>query len=945
MFTLSLALLGPPQIWLDGRLLTFESRKAVALLAYLAMTGEAHSRASLAALFWPESDQKRARGALRYTLSILRRQLGDGWLHVERQTIAWQPTADFQLDVADFQAMVAKWLVHDLEEMSQPMLAHCREELETAVSLYRDDFMAGFSLRDCPDFDEWHFFQTEKWRRVFSQVLQTLLNLYEQQSEWEAALPYARRWLQLDQLHEPAHQALMRGYAHSGQWSAALRQYESCVAVLERELGIAPTAETTALYEQIRQGRPGVEPAATAAALSPQVDRAAQILLDKVNHFWVEGVLEQSSPPGGFVPLTITPYPQAVAHPWQDVLGTAVAEPAIPSLPDCLAYYQESNGSLLILGAAGAGKTLSLIQLARDLIETRIATGPLPIILNLSTWAESQTAIGDWVVEELITKYQIPHKFGRQWLEAGRLILLLDGLDELPETQRPHCITAINQLREQQGLNSIVVCCRQLAYEQTNHKLNLNRAVLIQPLDKKQIVSSLESLAAPPALLTFLDQHEAILEMSQSPLTLSILTAAYDVELERALTLTGPVATQTAAQTTTAVSQQLFTAYVRHMFQRRRQPDDRDQQQAVTQLTWLARQMQAHNQTIFLVESIQPSWLPTEYWRWFYMLFSRIVGGIAFGFVTWLFILIGQDRTSELEVHTLTWISKTFYLPTLGNHLLTILLLNMGLGMIIGLLDGLLFRHRGDTAVISRRIGWQHLITVSITAFLITTLFITLFDPLPLALFAGLLQGTGFIFAFGYLARGQSFRTEVRPVEALGWSWTTAVRGLGPGLLFGSFSGYLMATLYTPFIGKAFFWGSLVIFSMFGGLQRGRLSTTARPNQGIWLSAQNGAIAAITFAVVMTGTFWLVEKSWPGWYQGLLFGSIAGLIYGGSDVLRHLTLRAILWYTGHIPWRFVHFLDFAVSRILLRRVGGGYIFRHRLLQEYFSMKADKSAAL
>ena len=121
---------------------------------------------------------------------------------------------------------------HDLEEMSQPMLAHCREELETAVSLYRDDFMAGFGLRDCPDFDEWHFFQTEKWRRAFSQVLQTLLNLYEQQGEWEAALPYARRWLQLDQLHEPAHQALMRCYAHSGQWSAALRQYESCVAVL-----------------------------------------------------------------------------------------------------------------------------------------------------------------------------------------------------------------------------------------------------------------------------------------------------------------------------------------------------------------------------------------------------------------------------------------------------------------------------------------------------------------------------------------------------------------------------------------------------------------------------------------------------------------------------------------------------------------------------------------
>ncbi len=939
MSSLRLALLGSPQIWLDSQLLTFESRKAVALLTYLVITQETHSRASLAALFWPESDQKRARGALRYTLSILRRQLGDGWLHSDQQSLSWQPEDDLQFDVSNFRTTVSAWVDRDLEEVSQTTLTNCRQELETAVSLYRDDFMMGFGLRDCLQFDEWVFFQTENLRQLLAEALQILIKLCAQQEEWEKAINYARRWLQLDQLHEPAHQALMRFYTQNGQWSAAVRQYESCVSLLENELGVEPMAETVTLYKQIRHNRPINQPASSPSKNHPPVlDKATETLLEKVRHFWVEGVLDQTSEAGELIPLTISPYQQAIQHPWQDILGRAVTEQQAPSLPNCLAYYQQSKGALLILGSAGAGKTITLIQLARDLLQDRDKQQPLPVILNLSTWAESQTSISDWVIAELMTKYQIPRRFGRQWLDTGQLVLLLDGLDELPKNQRPLCITAINTLRESQGLNSIVVCCRQIAYEQAGIKLNLNGAVLIQPLQREQIHTYLENRVAPQPLLVYLAQHDTLLEMAQSPLTLSILAAAYDVELEQTLTPT-PIATMTTKQTEMAVTDQLFTAYVRHMLQRRRQSDDYTLQQTTVRLAWLARQMQTHNQTIFLIEAMQPSWLPSQRWRWFYILFSRIVGGFIFGIVTWLFIVIGQERIPELEVHVLEWINNTFQVPAIGNNILPVLLLNSGLGLLIGLLDGFLFRRRGETAVISRRIGWQHLIAVSATAFLLTTLFIALFDPFPLALFVGLLQSTSFVLAFGYLERGQSFRTEVRPVEALGWSWKTAVRGLAVGFLFGVLSGSLMNTLYTPLLGKSLFFGSLIIFTMFGGLQHGRLQITTRPNQGTWLSVKNGSIAAIVFATLMTATFWLIQGKWPGWYEAVLYGLIAGLIYGGSDVLRHLTIRAILSYTGHIPWRYVHFLDFTVNHILLRRVGGGYIFRHRLLQQHFNLNS------
>jgi DNA-binding SARP family transcriptional activator len=83
------------------------------------------------------------------------------------------------------------------------------------------------------------------------------------QGNREAALPYARRWLALDPLHEPAHRQLMQLYAQTGRRSAALRQYEECVRILDEELGLAPAEETTALYEQIRT----MPPAESAVAL------------------------------------------------------------------------------------------------------------------------------------------------------------------------------------------------------------------------------------------------------------------------------------------------------------------------------------------------------------------------------------------------------------------------------------------------------------------------------------------------------------------------------------------------------------------------------------------------------------------------------------------------------------------------------------------------------
>ena len=165
------------------------------------------------------------------------------------EAIRLQLHADLWLDSAAFRQHVSAGLAAAAQDVAAPeRLAH----LNAAVELYTDDFLAGFTLPDSPAFDEWQFFQRESLRQLYGQVLEQLVQAYRSQQAWDQAIAYARRWLALDQLHEPAHRMLMRLYAWAGQQAAALRQYQECARVLEAELGAAPEDETTALYEAIR---------------------------------------------------------------------------------------------------------------------------------------------------------------------------------------------------------------------------------------------------------------------------------------------------------------------------------------------------------------------------------------------------------------------------------------------------------------------------------------------------------------------------------------------------------------------------------------------------------------------------------------------------------------------------------------------------------------------
>lgn len=243
---LALTLLGAPRVEANGRAVEFETRKAVAILAFLAIESGRQPRERLAAMLWPEADEERARGALRRTLSAIRTSpIGTG-LVTDTATVSLEDRVS--VDVRRFREL------RDAGKHSQ------------AIALYTGDLLAGFSLRDAPEFEEWQGAQATALRSELAGSLERLIREERDAGRVPKALAHARRWLELDPLNEAAHRELMRLHALGGDRSAAVRQYHECTQLLDRELGVTPLADTVALYEAIKAGRAPAEDRVTPPA-------------------------------------------------------------------------------------------------------------------------------------------------------------------------------------------------------------------------------------------------------------------------------------------------------------------------------------------------------------------------------------------------------------------------------------------------------------------------------------------------------------------------------------------------------------------------------------------------------------------------------------------------------------------------------------------------------
>lgn len=242
---LSLALLGTPVITVDEIPLEVDTRKAIALLAYLAMEGGSHPRDRVVDLLWPDSDVDRARSSLRRTLSALRSGLGGRWVTADRNVVTLDPDG-VEIDLVMLRESAAPHLAHEAEVCSR-----CVPDLTRAADMARGEFLDGFYLRDAAPFENWVTTRAEESRRILGAILGQLAAIRAGDGAYPDAIHAIRRRLEFDPLHEEAHRDLMLYLAWSGDRPGAVDAYRKLVAVLDVELGVAPLHATTALYESV----------------------------------------------------------------------------------------------------------------------------------------------------------------------------------------------------------------------------------------------------------------------------------------------------------------------------------------------------------------------------------------------------------------------------------------------------------------------------------------------------------------------------------------------------------------------------------------------------------------------------------------------------------------------------------------------------------------------
>lgn len=730
-------------------------------------------------------------------------------------------------------------------------------------------------------------------------------------------------------------QRFYKGLAGGAPLGAAFAEARAQVQMAEGEQSDWPW-EIFAVKEQALQwALPAGVSAAVPAALLPgaglsSAERRAHAnrtaLIQKVADFWIHGVYDRSIENYPLLDLDVETRPDLVEQPFAGSVNQPGTRRAT-RLSALVETYDRLNGSLLIVGEPGSGKTTALLALAKALLH-RAEQDPLlpvPVIFNLSSWrADKFAAFDNWLVQQFHLHYKIGARLAASWVAENQLVLLLDGLDEVDAGERDSCVKAIDEYQQGRAdVPSLVVCCRLAEYLALDRQLRLDGAVLLKSLRAPQIQHYLQGAGPQNSNLAAVLAHDPQLaEMASVPLMLNILAIGCE----------GTVAQGLSGQVLSAPQQRrrLFDLYVARMFERAVRTDSQayDKAGLLHCLSWLAHNMQQRSLSIFAIEAMQPEWLSSVQLRWVYMAGVRLAAGLllvllcGLGLVlaVWLAVaLSGQQGTNPWQQllfglgFGLIWATGTVLASVLANRLprpAALLLTVIALGAIFTVLQGQLQ-----------------------------------FDGLLFGAIIGLPAGVA----------GLSL-ADSRPIvfaDRLRWSTRRALIGLAAGAVAGLLIAWAAFAQSSggdiPYGDLAVAASLLAVVGMFASALTVNATVDMRvtPNQGFRRSARNAGLAGsavlLTILVLSVAIGLLLDRSGNlqtglsiGFALGLPVGLSLALWAGGAACLRHVVLRLVLKRDRRVPYRLAHCLDAAVDRIFLRRVGGSYIFAHRLLLEHFA---------
>jgi len=225
----------------DEPVTSLRAARLQSLLAYLVLhCATPQPRQRLAFLFWPDTSDAQAQTNLRQLLHTLKQRLPNAatYLQVDDHTVTWLSNGPDLLDVTAFETAIDD----AFRTNGTPRL----EALERAAAAYTGDLLPG-----C--YDDWVINLREQLSQKYIVALEQLVLLHEERRAYARAIAYAQRLLAHDPLHEATYRRLMRLLALSGDRAAALRVYHTCVAQMERELGVPPSLATREAYERLLQ--------------------------------------------------------------------------------------------------------------------------------------------------------------------------------------------------------------------------------------------------------------------------------------------------------------------------------------------------------------------------------------------------------------------------------------------------------------------------------------------------------------------------------------------------------------------------------------------------------------------------------------------------------------------------------------------------------------------
>jgi eukaryotic-like serine/threonine-protein kinase len=664
--------------------------------------------------------------------------------------------------------------------------------------------------------------------------------------------------------------------------------------------------------------------------------RNRRAMIEKVWATWITGFLQPSLPQDILLELGLTERPALVTR----TLDLYAQRPDLTDQPlapgtRLLDVFDRLGRALLILGAPGSGKTTLLLTLAQDLLvrAAQDSEQPIPVVFPLSSWVQQRRPLVDWLVDALHEQYDVPRKLGQAWVNADQVLPLLDGLDEVAPEHRAACAEAINTFRQDHGLLPLVVCSRVDDYETLGTRLRLQGAVVAQPLTPQQVESYLTQVGTPLAAVCHaLQQDPTLWELLDTPLMLHMVTVACAGGAGEALRAQGTLAERWVY---------LFETYVDRMFQRRRAITADAREQAERWLTWLAWQMTEHGLTVFHLERMQFTWLPARLRLRLknYRKRTALRIGLLVGLVAMLVVglLVGVAAGPLVGVIITLNVG-----PLIGG----LFLLVAATGVFVGTI-----RSASEVNEELRR----RAAAVGIEAGPDRSL-----KEISVELWRRAAAGEQHLSAMIPAVIWWPITSEdIISVETLRWSWSALepwqwcgllvfvlMSGLGIGLITGLLWGVAVGVFCG--VAETLFWGLVLIFG--ASLARSEIETKTVPNEGIRRSARHalrtglagglvgglagGLLAGVGSALGFTPILGLLAVL--GF--GLCFGLAAWTRYGGYTCLQHRRLRRLLIRSGFTPRDYVDFLDYAAERIFLRKLGGGYMFIHRLLQDYFAAR-------